>query len=230
MEKILLENKTIVTPGELIADGEGFAARDGSYNKGSKVYSSVVGIVNIKDNNIRVVKLGGEYNPQKDDYVVGIVTDMNFSNWFVDIGCPYDAGLRISEASRDYIDTDRYDMTHYFNYGDVIFAKIIELTESKKIGLTLKEPDLKKLEGGVLARIDPPKVPRLMGTKGSMVDMIEKKTKTTIYVGDNGYVWIKGNADDVKKVKEVISIINNESHISGLTKKIEDLLNKGGNR
>ncbi len=96
-----------------------------------------------------------------------------------------------------------------------------------KISLTLKEPDLKKLVGGVITKIDTPKVPRLMGTKGSMIDMIEKKTNTTIYAGDNGYIWIKGKAANVKKVKEIVQIINNESHVSGLTNKIEKLLNKG---
>jgi exosome complex component RRP4 len=229
--KIVAKNNSIVTPGELLAEKViskvvheeyRLTKEDGTYKKDDNVYSSVVGI--FKEKGLRVVKLGGAYIPKVGDYVIGTIIDMTFSNWFVDIRGPYDAGMRISEASKEYIDTDKYDMTHYYDFNDIIFAKIIDITDGKKISLTAKEDGLGNLRGGVLATIDPSKVPRLIGTNESMISMIEKLTKTQIEVGHNGYVWIKGSADGIKQVKEVIKIINQESHKRGLTSRIEKLL------
>ncbi len=229
MNRLMLKNKEIVTPGELLAKGN-FNNRDGTYRVGDKIYSSIVGILDINENNIRVIKLGGVYIPKKNDYVIGIIEDMNFSNWFVNIRGPFEAGLPIREASKEYIDLDKYDMTDYYDYGDIIFAKILDITSNNKITLTMKEPELRKLEGGILTTINPSKVPRLIGKKGNMITMIKEKTKTQIIIGNNGYVWMKGDAEDIKRVKEVVKLIEAESHTRGLTDKIERLLSKGDKR
>ena len=225
--KIKVKDNEIVTPGELIAeDVKDYHIKNnnGVYLKKDKIYSSVVGIFNEKS--MKIVKLGGVYIPKRGDYVVGTIIDMNFSNWFVDILGPYDAGMHISDASMDYIDTKKNDMTYYYDFGDFVFAKITEVTDSKKISLTAKEKGLGKLTGGIVTRINPSKLPRLIGTNKSMIEMIQKQTNTTIKVGQNGLIWIKGDPVNVKKVKEVVSIINEESHTKGLTKKIESILNK----
>lgn len=231
--KIVTKNGSIVTPGELLAENyktnktseEYRRNNNGTYLKDDKVYSSTVGIFNEKG--LRVVKLGGTYIPKEGDYIIGRVIDMNFSNWFIDIEGPYDAGMRISEASKEYIDTDKYDMTHYFDFDDLLFAKIIDITDGKKISLTAKESGLGKLRGGITTRIDPSKVPRLIGTNESMINLIEKQTKTQIEVGHNGVAWIKGEAEGMKKAKDAISLIDKESHVKGLTDKIENMLKKG---
>lgn len=225
--KTVVKNGSIVTPGELLAEGIKSNTRreyDGTYKKNESVYSCVVGIFNEKD--LRVVKLSGEYVPRTGDYIIGRVVGMNFSNWFIDIGAPYDAGLRISEASHKYLDTDKYDMAHYFDFEDVVFAKIIEITGSKKISLTCKERGLGKLSGGILTKIDPSKYARLIGKNDSMVDMIEKLTKTRVEAGHNGFVWIKGEPSGIKKAKDAVKLVNDESHVHGLTKKVEKLLKK----
>lgn len=234
--KILVKDGSIVTPGELLAENyestktdEEYLIKDnGTYKKEKNVYSSVVGI--FKEKTMSVIKLGGDYIPKEGDYIIGKIIDMNFSNWFVDIRGPYDAGMRISEASKEYIDTDKYDMTHYYDFSDILFAKIIDITDGKKISLTAKEQGLGKLRGGILTNIDPSKVPRLIGTNESMINMIEKATSTQIEAGHNGYVWIKGKSSEVKRVKEAIQLINEESHTKGLTEKVEKLLKKGGKK
>ncbi|PIU63179.1 RNA-binding protein [archaeon CG07_land_8_20_14_0_80_38_8] len=234
MMEIKVKDKSIVTPGELIAANVKFSDADeeyrikmnnGIYKKGSNVYASVVGI--FKENGLKVIQLSGSYIPRQGDYIIGKVIDMSFSNWFVDIRGPYEAGLRISEASTKYLDTDKYDMSHYFDFGEYIFAKITDITDSKKISLSCKESGLGKLEGGIITRIDPSKFPRLLGTNDSMIDMIEKLSNTKIEAGHNGLVWIKGPAEGVKKAKEAVKLINKESHLTGLTEKVEKLLQGG---
>ena len=79
-----------------------------------------------------------------------------------------------------------------------------------------------RLTRGRLIDIQSTKVPRVIGKQGSMVTMIKEMTDTRITVGQNGKVWING--DNCEKLIEAIRVIERESHISGLTEKIEKLL------
>ncbi|VVB74642.1 Exosome complex component Rrp4 [Candidatus Tiddalikarchaeum anstoanum] len=227
MSKIIVKEREHVTPGEVLAEGMDLIPSEGTYRNGEQIISSIVGLVNLKNNAIQVNGFKSVYMPRRGDYVIGTVTDMNFSSWFIDVNCPYDASLPVREASREFIDLEKNDMTYYYTYGDVIFAKIIGLTKSKIVTLTMKEQETKKLNGGIIMKINSSKIPRLIGTKGSMISMIKDKTKTQIIIGQNGIVWIKGEPVDTLKAKNIIEKISNESHTSGLTEKIEKMLNKG---
>jgi len=88
--------------------------------------------------------------------------------------------------------------------------------------LTMKEPMARKLKGGVTIRITPSKVPRLIGKEGSMINTIKEKTGTVIRVGQNGVVWISG--EKVDKAIKAIKMIEEKSHIIGLTEEISKLL------
>lgn len=224
MSKLLVKNREIVSPGEFLADGMDFIPSDGTYRKGEKIVANTIGIANIKNRVVKVIALKGSYMPQRGDYVIGKITDLSFSSWYINIETPYDASLPMREASREFIDLDRHDMTHYYTYGDLVFAKIIGITKSKIVTLTMKEPELKKLKGGITMKINSSKIPRIIGTKGSMINMIKEKTNTQIIIGQNGVIWMKGEANDLLKVKEAIRQIEKESHLPGLTEKIEKKL------
>ena len=81
-----------------------------------------------------------------------------------------------------------------------------------------------KFKGGIIVDIAPTKVPRLIGKKGSMINMIKDKTKCKIVVGQNGLVWIKGKPDMEQLTKDTIKLIEAEAHTSGLTNKIKNKL------
>ena len=81
-----------------------------------------------------------------------------------------------------------------------------------------------KFKGGIIVDISPTKVPRLIGKKGSMINMIKDKTNCKIVVGQNGLVWVKGNEDMEQLTREVIHLIEAEAHTSGLTNKIKNKL------
>ena len=98
--------------------------------------------------------------------------------------------------------------------------------QEKKLQVTLKDRNLYKLKGGYILNVEPQKVPRIIGRKGSMISLLKKYTKCRIFVGQNGRIWIDGDEDGVNKVINTIKRIENESLSFGLTNKIEELLKK----
>jgi exosome complex component RRP4 len=226
--KILAKDGQILCPGDVISSGDDLKEFEGTYINGNELCASMVSKASIKDGNIRLIAMKGAYLPYEGDYIIGKIIDVNAPNWyFVDIKCAYEAGLNIREASNQYLDTERYGMTHYYDYGDIIFSKIQKVSDTKRIDLTMKENGLRKLTGGILTSINPNKFARLLGKNDSMINMIQEKTNTKIVVGMNGLIWISGKATDIKRVKEAIEVIDLHGHIKGLTKKIEDMLKKG---
>ena len=65
---------------------------------------------------------------------------------------------------------------------------------------------------------------RLIGKKGSMINMIKDKTNCKIIVGQNGLVWVKGEEDMEQLTKDIIHMIEAEAHTSGLTNKVKNKL------
>jgi exosome complex component RRP4 len=82
-------------------------------------------------------------------------------------------------------------------------------------------PGLRKLDTGRIIRVNPNKVPRIIGKEGSMVSMIKAETNCRITVGQNGVIWVSGNPKEELIAVSMIRKIERESHISGLTERIK---------
>ena len=71
----------------------------------------------------------------------------------------------------------------------------------------------------------PTKIPRVIGRKGSMISMIKQETGCQIILGLNGVILVTGKIpEDEELAIEVIKKIEQESHTSGLTDRITQLL------
>jgi len=217
-----MAERELVIPGDLL--GEGIAG-SGTYMENGKIYASVLGLAERKDKLIFVIPLNGIYSPKTGDGVIGKIEDVAFSHWIVNINSPYFGVLPLNEAVTDFVDLTKTDLTKYFNYDDIIFAKISNVTKTKSVQLTMKDRKCRKLYGGRLIKITPAKVPRVIGKGGSMVEMIKKYTGCQIVVGQNGIVWIKGEKEDL--AIEAIQCIEEKSHTTGLTDKIKEMLENG---
>lgn len=211
--------RKLVVPGDLL--GEGRAGR-GAYEEDGQAYSQYIGLSEERNGVFVVIPFSGIYDPKRGDGVVGKIEDIIFSKWIVDINSPYEAVLPISEATEEFIDMAKTDLTHFFNYGDLIFAEISSVTKTKNVQLSMMNRKCRKLKGGRIIKVTPAKVPRIIGKAGSMVEMIKKLTDTQIVVGQNGIVWVKGTNEDV--ATEAILLIEKKSHISGLTDYISSML------
>ena len=208
-------DKKLVIPGDFLSDEEKLAD-EGTYVENGKVFSSVLGIASLKDR-IRVVPFAGKYIPRSGDLIVGVVKEISFSNWIVDIRSPYDGLLHISEFPRRI---ENEDMPKYLNIGDSIMTLVSDVDEKMKVELTLNDQRLRPIKEGRIIEVTPSKVPRLIGRGGSMIAMLKNETGCHIFVGQNGRVWIAGKDKGMDLAARAILKIERETHISGLTERI----------
>ena len=225
MGEIYVKEREIVVPGDILAEGMDVLPSSGTIREGKKIFATKYGMVSIKDNRvIRVISLSGVYMPNMNDKVIGKVIDVGFAGWTIDIGSPYTANLPIGEFARERVDLLKVDLSRYMDLGDIVYAKIINVTKSRIIQLSMKEEGCRKLVGGRVIKVTSSKVPRVIGRKGSMIKMIKELTNCNIIVGQNGYIWIKGNPISEFKATKAIYMIEKESHTTGLTDRIKEFL------
>ncbi|MBR0271870.1 MAG: exosome complex protein Rrp4 [Methanobrevibacter sp.] len=216
---IYVEDKNLVIPGQILADDDYYPGR-GTFKEDGKICSSLIGLVSLRNKKIRVIPLKSKYVPKKGDVVIGKINDVRFSMWDVDINSPYSGILPAFEV----FGRDKKELNKVYDVGDVLFLRVIDVDEVKKAKLGLKGRGLGKFKGGIIVDISPTKVPRLIGKKGSMINMIKNKTNCKIVVGQNGLVWVKGDEDMEQLTREIIHTIEVEAHTSGLTNKIKNKL------
>jgi len=226
MGKVLAKEKSIVLPGEVIAQGMDILPSRGTIREEEEIIATVIGLPYIKDKVISIIPLRGPYMPKRGEQILGSIIETTFYGWNIDIGTPYRSSLSLRDAVSGYVYLDRIDHSRYFKLGDILVAKIIKVETGGFIKLTTKGPGLKKLYGGKLVKITPSKIPRLIGRKGSMINIIKNKTNCMIIAGQNGWVWIKGESLDEIRAAKAVNLINKQSHISGLTDKIEKMLKR----
>lgn len=213
--------REIVLPGSYIGERKGRKLIN-CYTEGEKVYSKVLGILKVSEEEIAVIPLAGKYVPKVGDRVIGVIDEIEVSGWWVDINSPYKAFLPLGEALEEFVDLRKVDLSRFYDIGDVIFCRISKVTKNKIVQVSMKDMIARKLFGGVTIKITPFKVARVIGKGGSMIELIKNKTKCEIYVGQNGLIWIKGHNKE-KAIKAILTI-EREAHTVGLTEKISKML------
>jgi len=214
------EERKIVVPGEIIISGDDYLPGDFTKKEGKNIIALRYGLGEERNRLVKVIPLSGIFEPRKGNNVLGRVEDLTFSGWILDIGAPYSAFLPMMESPRF---VNKNNMQEFANIGDMINVKILSVKRNS-IDLTLKSKGLGKLEEGRIIKINSNKVPRVIGKEGSMINMIKDNTNTQIIVGQNGYIWIKGDDEGEQKAIDSIYLIAKESTSSGLTDIIEKFL------
>ena len=74
--------------------------------------------------------------------------------------------------------------------GDLVAARIANFDRTRDPLVTISDRDLGKIDSGELVEISPSKVPRLIGKRGTMIQIIEMATGATITIGQNGWVVV----------------------------------------
>ncbi|MFH1972261.1 MAG: exosome complex RNA-binding protein Rrp4 [archaeon] len=224
MSKLLVEDKQIVVPGDILAEGMDYLPSYGATRDNDKIVSMQVGLASINGRVIKIIPLSGRYVPKKDDTVIGYVKDLTFSSWFIDVGYAYDGNLNMKEATSDFIERGA-SLSKYFKPGDILITKIVNVTKEKAIDLSMKGPGLRKITSGKVIEITPSKVPRVVGKQGSMISMIKEKTGCSIFAGQNGRIWISGENPEMELVAtKAINLIDERSHVTGLTDLVKEFL------
>lgn len=222
---LLVKDKEIVVPGEELALGMDYLPSYGTFREGDRIVAAKLGLSSVDGRVIRIIPLSGKYLPKRDDTIIGGVVDVTINGWRIDINSAYSAMLSLKDATSDFIARGS-DLTRYFNFGDYMVTKIINVTSQNLVDLTMKGVGLRKLGEGRIITVNPYKVPRIIGKQGSMVGMVKDATNCRIIVGQNGVVWVQGEPENELRAVAAIRKIENESHISGLTDRIKEFLEK----
>ena len=225
MTKEEKNERKIVIPGEIIESGEDYLPGEGTEKKGNDIIALRYGLAEESKNLIRVIPLSGVYEPRRGNIVIGEVENLTFNGWIINIGASKNAFLPVSEFFSRYI--NKNDLSEALGIKDFVAVKIFQVKRSG-IDLTTESRGLGKLEDGMIIKINPNKVPRVIRREGSMVSMIKEETNCNITVGQNGLIWIKGDTiEEELLAKKAILFIVEKSFISGLTDEMKEWF-KGG--
>ncbi|MBD3309765.1 RNA-binding protein [Candidatus Woesearchaeota archaeon] len=225
MGKLVSKDKEIVVPGEELAQGMDYLPGQGTFRDKEAIVASRLGLLSVDGRALKIIPLTGRYLPKKDDTIIAQVTDVTMNGWRLDTNSAYSAMIGLKDATSEFIPRGA-DLTQYFSFGDYVVAKIINVTSQKLIDLSMKGPGLMKLHGGRVIKVNTHKVPRIIGKQGSMVSLIKNATGCKMIIGQNGLAWIDGEPENELIVVEAIRKIEKESHISGLTDRIKEFLEK----
>jgi len=224
MSEILVENKNVVVPGEVLATGIDYLPGDNTYREGEQILSKSVGLVSISGRVIKITPLSGPYKPRVGDKIIGQVIDIAMSGWRITTNTAYSAMLNVKDATTRFVRRDE-DLSKIIAIGDYVVAKIVKVTSQNLIDLSMSEPDLYKINGGRVVNICPQKVPRVIGKMGSMVSLIKKYTNCDITVGQNGLILIKAKPEgDEYLAEQAVKLVEKEAHRSGLNERVESFL------
>lgn len=232
MAKIHVGPRSIVVPGDLIAEGDDVEAESLFIEKrGKKFYATITGLVNVEQVDdkykINIIPLEGAYIPRPGDIVIGLVEDIGLTHWEIDISSPYKGILTVQEALDKPFNPVTDSLKRYLDVGDYVVAKIIAFDRARDPLLTIKGKGLGRVTEGSIVEIKPSRVPRVIGKKGSMVNMLIKETGCEILVGQNGRILIKCPNKDIEEVL-ILSIkkIEAEAHTTGLTERVREFIRK----
>ena len=221
-----IERKQVI-PGDVIAKGN---YRNGSYieKRGDEYVALRVGLAEVGREGVKLNPLTGPYLPRAEDEVIGKVVDINGFGWVVDINSCFDGFLPASFVFGREFSPSTHDLSSKFRVGDMIGARIESFERSRDPQLSIRGHGYGKIDSGEIIKISPTKVPRLIGRRGAMINLISEKTGCDIRVGQNGVVVVVGPADAIVKAARAIKMVEEEAHAADLMAKVEEFL--GGSR
>lgn len=210
----------LVLPGDAVGDKRSIPG-PGTKKVGDKLVAVTAGLLQQMGEKVSVLPMNGAYDPKPGDLVVGVINEANTGNWIVDIRAPWLCPLHVSEVPWR---VDFGETTSYLKPGDAILCKVLFVDEQKKVQVTLKDRNLMKLEGGELLEVPPVKVARVIGKSGAMLNMIKEYVECWMLVGQNGRIWLNGEASEVLLAQEAIQLIVDNAHLPGVTERVKALL------
>ena len=218
------EKKRHVIPGEVIVSGS-YRAEQNTVMDGNKILATTIGLSDIHDGSVRVIPLTGGYYPKDDDIVIGKIISHSAMAWEVDINSCYSGMLPASDVFGRDFSSHSDDLTSKLGKGDLIVTRIVNSDKTRDPLLTISGRELGKIDSGELVYISPSKVARLIGKRGSMIQMIESGTNAQITIGQNGLIVIScDDSDGLLKAIKAVDLVEEKAHVANLTDQISEML------
>jgi exosome complex component RRP4 len=222
-----MDNKRkYVIPGDLVTTGP-FRPEQNVILEGDRIISTTIGISEIYEDSVKVITLTGKYIPKIDDLVIGKVNSHTSLSWELDINSCYVGFLPAQDVFGRDFSAHADELSSKLKTGDLVAARIANFDRTRDPLVTISDRDLGKIDSGDLVKISPSKVPRLIGKRGSMIQMIEMATNAAVTIGQNGWVVVSCETPEgLLKAKKAIEMVNEKAHVVNLTDQIKDMLEK----
>ncbi len=222
----MIERKQVI-PGDVIAKGN---HRYGPYieKRGDEYVALRVGLAEVGGDGVKLNPLTGPYLPRAEDEVIGKVVDINGFGWVIDINSCFDGFLPASFVFGREFSPSTHDLSSKFAVGDIIGCRIESYERSRDPQLSIRGEGYGRVDSGEIVKISPTKVPRLIGKRGAMINLISEKTGCDIRVGQNGVVVINGSPEGISKSANAIKMIEEETQAPDLMTRVEALVGGTG--
>ncbi|MBI2666403.1 RNA-binding protein [Candidatus Woesearchaeota archaeon] len=226
MGTLKAQERNIVIPGEILAEGMDYLPGENTYREQENIYSKVLGLVTLVGRVIKITPLSGPYVLKIGDKIIAQVTDITMNGWRVSTNTAYTAMLNVKDATTRFVKKEE-DLSKILAIGDYVVVRIVNVTSQNLIDVIMKEPGLHKISGGRIISLNSQKVPRLIGKQGSMISLIKERTGCEITVGQNGLVWLKGTPEGEYLAEQAVHLVEEKAHLEGLTVRMEKFLSTG---
>lgn len=214
----MTNERKIMIPGEVIVQGYQYLPGEGTEKQGDEIVALRFGIAEETNKLVKIIPISGVYQPRRGNVVIGKVENITLNGWMIDLNSAESSFLSIMEVPM-YV--NKNEMEEVMDIGELVVAKIWSINR-RGIDLSIKQRGLGRIDEGIIVKVNPFKVPRIIGKEGSMISIIKEETGCEITVGQNGYIWIKGNKiEDELLAKKAVMFISDKSLIHGLTEEIK---------
>ena len=222
----MIERKQVM-PGDVITKGN---HRYGSFveKRGDEYIALRVGTAEVGRDGVKLNPLTGPYLPRTDDEVIGKVVDINGFGWVIDINSCFDGFLPASFVFGRDFSPATHDLSSKFKVGDIIGTRIESFERARDPQLSIRGRGYGKIDSGEIVKMAPTKVPRLIGKRGAMINMISEKTGADVKVGQNGIVVVNGSPEGIMKAVKAIKLVDEEAYGPDLMPKVEESLGGEG--
>ena len=218
------EKKRHVIPGEVIVSGP-YRAEQNTVLEGDRILATTIGLSDVHDGSVRVIPLTGGYYPKDDDLVIGKIISHSAMSWEVDINSCYSGMLPATVVFGRDFSSHSDDLSSKLRKGDLIATRIVNSDKTRDPLLTISGRELGKIDYGELVEITPSKVARLIGKRGSMIQMIESPTRAQITIGQKGMIVIAcEDSDGLLRAINAVELVEEKAHVADLTDRISEML------
>jgi len=224
----MADKRKYVIPGDVITTGP-FRPEQNVILDGDKIISTTIGISEIYDDSVKVIPLTGMYIPKIDDLVIAKVNSHTSLSWELDINSCYVGFLPAQDVFGRDFSAHADELSSKLKTGDLVAARIANFDRTRDPLVTISDRDLGQIDSGELVEISPSKVPRLIGKRGTMIQMIEMATDAAITIGQNGWVVVSCESPEgLLKAKKAIKMVNEQAHVVNLTDQVKEMLELKG--
>lgn len=195
--KLYVQDKDLVVPGDLVGEGELDAYTPYLYVDNGRIYSTVVGAVEVVSGRPRIIPFYTTYVPQPGDVIIGVVVEVGQSYWTVDINSPYEAQLNVSETLLKPV-VGSEALRKYLDVGEHILARVLSFERNKEPLLTLKGRDLGKIGEGKVVEFRSSRTVWSLLKRRRVINVIEEKLGVSVLLCANGRAWVRGGTSQAQ--------------------------------